>query len=127
MGGSPNVQSPVHRPASQVFGSQQPSQPARTPGGTPIHQAKSPSETRAPDFSRSHFDSVFKQKPPNEKATKSTDVFGDLLGSQGYDFASKKDTGPRTMNQLRKEDMVKEMDPDRMKVRLQKISKVLYF
>ena len=72
---------------------------------------------RAPDFSRSHFDAINKPKVTNDKATKNSgDVFGDLLGSQGYDFASKKDTGPRTMNQLRKEDMVKEMDPDRMKV-----------
>lgn len=43
------------------------------------------------------------------------DVFGDLLGSQGYDFA-KRDTGPKTMNAMRKEEMVKEMDPDKLKI-----------
>lgn len=85
--------------------------------GTPTHQMKSPMENRAPDYSRSHFDTAFNKKAPNDKGGKTSgDVFGDLLGSQGYDFASKKETGPRTMNQLRKEDLVKEMDPDRMKV-----------
>lgn len=73
-------------------------------------------ENKGPDYSRSHFDSAFNKKP-NDKGNKPTgDIFGDLLGSQGYDFASKKETGPRTMNQLRKEDLVKELDPDRVKV-----------
>ena len=47
---------------------------------------------------------------------KSADVFGDLLGSQGYDFLSKKDAGPRTINEMRKEEIVKDMDPDKLKV-----------
>ena len=83
-----------------------------------MHNAKSATtENRAPDYSRSHFDSAFTKKQNTEKGGKtSSDVFGDLLGSQGYEFASKKDTGPRTMNELRKEDLVKELDPDRMKV-----------
>lgn len=78
---------------------------------SPIHQAKSPCE---PSYSRSHFESVNKPetKPPN----KSGDIFGDLLGSQGYAFSSKKDAGPRTINEMRKEEMAKDMDPDKLKV-----------
>ncbi|XP_072940356.1 cyclin-G-associated kinase [Epargyreus clarus] len=77
---------------------------AHTPARSPAHQ---------PDYSRTHFDTA---KPPaEEKPKKSTDVFGDLLGSQGYDFA-KKDSGPKTMNAMRKEEMVKEMDPEKLKI-----------
>lgn len=42
-------------------------------------------------------------------------MFGDLLGSQGYDFA-KREAGPRTMNAMRKEEMAKEMDPEKIKI-----------
>lgn len=61
--------------------------------------------------SRSHFEPP---KPAAEKTHKPGDVFGDLLGSQGYEFAAKKDQGPRTINQMRKEEVVKEMDPERL-------------
>lgn len=45
------------------------------------------------------------------------DMFGDLLGTQGFDFSSsKKDSGPRTINAMRKEEMAKDMDPDKLKV-----------
>ena len=45
------------------------------------------------------------------------DVFGDLLGSQGYEFAAKKDSGPKTMNAMRKEEMVRDgVDPEKLKV-----------
>lgn len=43
------------------------------------------------------------------------DIFADILGSQGYNFASKTQ-GPRTINDMRKEDIVKEMDPERFKI-----------
>jgi cyclin G-associated kinase len=42
-------------------------------------------------------------------------VFGDLLGSQGYQFP-KRETGPRTINEMRKEELAKDMDPDKLKV-----------
>lgn len=96
-----------------------------TPGSTPQHQPKSPAAAAAtaaggeakPDYSRSHFDSAFgkKNEPPKEKV-KSTDVFGDLLGSQGYQFTAKKDNSPRTINEMRKEEMAKDMDPEKLKV-----------
>lgn len=42
-------------------------------------------------------------------------MFTDLLGTQGF-MSSKKDSGPRTINAMRKEEMAKDMDPDKMKV-----------
>jgi hypothetical protein len=38
-----------------------------------------------------------------------------LLGSQGYQFP-KRETGPRTINEMRKEELAKDMDPDKLKV-----------
>ena len=46
----------------------------------------------------------------------SADTFGDLLGSQGFNFTPKQDTGPKTINEMKKADMAKEMDPDKLKV-----------
>lgn len=54
------------------------------------------------------------------KSKSDEDIFGDLLGSQGYSFTSSKaSTGPRTINDMRKEEMAKDMDPDKLKVRHQ--------
>ncbi|XP_050342382.1 cyclin-G-associated kinase [Nymphalis io] len=89
--------------------------PRASPAHTPAHQPHTPARSPAhqPDYSRTHFETT---KPPTEEKTKKTgDVFGDLLGSQGYDFA-KRETGPKTMNAMRKEEMVKEMDPDKLKI-----------
>ncbi|CAH0727918.1 unnamed protein product, partial [Brenthis ino] len=92
--------------------------PQPTPRASPAHTPHAPhtptrSPAHQPDYSRTHFETA---KPPAEgKTKKSTDVFGDLLGSQGYDFA-KRETGPRTINAMRKEEMVKEMDPDKLKI-----------
>ncbi|XP_045493731.1 cyclin-G-associated kinase [Colias croceus] len=84
--------------------------PRASPAHTPSHRAQTPQQ---PDYSRSHFDPP--KAPGEEKVKKPMDVFGDLLGSQGYDFA-KRETGPKTMNAMRKEEMVKEMDPDKLKI-----------
>ena len=43
-------------------------------------------------------------------------MFGDLLGKQGFDFTNKKESGPKTINAMRKEELAKDMDPDKMKV-----------
>lgn len=42
-------------------------------------------------------------------------MFGDLLGNHGFS-SSKRDNGPRTINAMRKEEMAKDMDPDKLKV-----------
>lgn len=85
---------------------------------TPKYQMKSPNEPqRPPDYSRSHFiDPNAANANPNQKPTKTTDIFGDILGQQGYSFVSKGNQGPRTINDMRKEELVKEMDPERLKV-----------
>ncbi|CAH1122615.1 unnamed protein product [Ceutorhynchus assimilis] len=83
---------------------------------TPQHMAKSPS---GPDYSRSHFEPMNKSNTPKEdlKAKpKSGDIFGDLLGSQGYAFTAKKDNTPRSINEMRKEEMAVYMDPEKLKV-----------
>ncbi|XP_046390419.1 cyclin-G-associated kinase isoform X2 [Ischnura elegans] len=116
--------SPQHR-LSGGWQQPQPTTPARTPTGTPLHQARPPSDgtPRAADYSRSHFDTANNKNdagkgfPGAKTASGGTgDVFSDLLGSQGYQFASKKDSGPRTINEMRKEDLVKDMDPDKLKI-----------
>ncbi|XP_045764803.1 cyclin-G-associated kinase isoform X2 [Maniola jurtina] len=93
--------------------------PRDSPAHTPAHQPHTPARSPAhqPDYSRTHFETA---KPPTgpgqeDKGKKPADVFGDLLGSQGYEFA-KREAGPRTMNAMRKEEMVKEMDPDKLKI-----------
>uniref|UniRef100_A0A2R5LDN2 Auxilin n=1 Tax=Ornithodoros turicata TaxID=34597 RepID=A0A2R5LDN2_9ACAR len=64
---------------------------------------------------------VFQDKAPNsgatgQKAKLTENTFDDLLGSQGFSCFSKKDTGPKTMAELRREEMAKEMDPVRLMI-----------
>ncbi|XP_071444981.1 cyclin-G-associated kinase isoform X2 [Hetaerina americana] len=115
--------SPQHR-LSGGWQQPQPTTPARTPTGTPLHQARPPSDgTPRADYSRSHFDAATGNNKNDAgkafvggKPAGSGDVFSDLLGSQGYEFASKKESGPRTINEMRKEDLAKDMDPDKLKI-----------
>lgn len=84
---------------------------------TPIHQMKSPSEPQRPDYSRSHFQDNQQQGCGGAGAKpKSADIFGDILGSQGYSFGSKMSQGPRSINDMRKVEMAQTMDPERLKV-----------
>ncbi|XP_066260785.1 cyclin-G-associated kinase [Euwallacea similis] len=82
---------------------------------TPQHHVKSP---LGPDYSRSHFEPLNKtnHKEDMKSKPKSGDVFGDLLGSQGYTFSTKKDNTPRTINAMRKEELAVHMDPEKLKV-----------
>lgn len=95
-----------------------PTTPQHSTATTPKHQVKSPSA--GADYSRSHFDLFNKNQPPqndaNKTKPKSDDVFGDLLGSQGYTFSGKRDNTPKTINAMRKEEMATYMDPEKMKV-----------
>ncbi|CAH1644154.1 unnamed protein product [Spodoptera littoralis] len=86
--------------------------PRASPAHTPAHLPHTPAHQ--PDYNRAHFEPA--KTPGDDKQRKPMDVFGDLLGSQGYDFASKRDTGPKTMNAMRKEEMVKDMDPEKLKI-----------
>lgn len=92
-------------------GNQTPQQQA-----TPKHQA---SAAKSPDYSRSHFDPLNNKQTNNDTTKvkqKSDDVFGDLLGSQGYTFTAKKDNMPRSINEMRKEELAATMDPEQLKI-----------
>ncbi|XP_044754346.1 cyclin-G-associated kinase isoform X2 [Coccinella septempunctata] len=119
---SPMDTSPHHIPhsASQqipVTTSGPAKNPLRTPspGHTPL--AKSPADAR-PDYSRSHFEPLNKTGVPNEEKAKpkTEDIFGDLLGSQGYKFTQKRDNTPRSINEMRKEELATTMDPEKLKI-----------
>ncbi|XP_045108422.1 cyclin-G-associated kinase-like isoform X2 [Portunus trituberculatus] len=85
----------------------------KTPTGTPHHQMKSPSQ---PNYGRANFDAGNKNSGGAGKGRVGEDAFGDLLGSQGFSFSSGKDAGPRTMAQMKKVEMAKNMDPEKLKV-----------
>ncbi|KFB52665.1 AGAP003715-PA-like protein [Anopheles sinensis] len=113
-------------PTHQYSGASTANPSPRAPS-TPNHQMRSPNDgqpqgSNRPDYSRSHFE------PPKNGSNgngakeglggggRSGDIFGDILGQQGYSFGSTKNQGPRTMNDMRKEELVKEMDPERVKL-----------
>jgi cyclin G-associated kinase len=103
---------PIHQ-----FGSSSASATPKNNPSTPIHQVKSPSEPQRPDYSRSHFaDNQQQQAQGAVPKTKSGDIFGDILGSQGYSFGSKTSQGPKSINEMRKVEMAQTMDPERLKV-----------
>ncbi|KAF3427225.1 hypothetical protein E2986_07419 [Frieseomelitta varia] len=55
----------------------------------------------------------------NKTNKSSGDAFEDLLGSQGYNFFSSRKAekdSPKTINQMRKVEAAKNMDPDRLKI-----------
>ncbi|KAG9469810.1 hypothetical protein GDO78_019611 [Eleutherodactylus coqui] len=52
---------------------------------------------------------------PDVKPKATTDNFEDLLSSQGFN-AHKERKGPRTIAEMRKEEMSKEMDPEKLKI-----------
>ena len=76
---------------------------------------KSPNnEPSRPDYSRSHFQEPT-QAQASQKPTQSGDIFGDILGQQGYSFG-KTTHGPRSINEMRKVELVQTMDPEKFKV-----------
>uniref|UniRef100_A0A2M4B9T6 Cyclin-G-associated kinase n=1 Tax=Anopheles marajoara TaxID=58244 RepID=A0A2M4B9T6_9DIPT len=138
-GGMPSATTPSPRstqfssPTHHFSGASTANPSPRAPS-TPNHQQqqqqmRSPNEgqsQRQPDYSRSHFaDPSTKGTTPNNgngsngngaTGGRSGDIFGDILGQQGYSFGSSKNQGPRTINDMRKEELVKEMDPERLKL-----------
>ncbi|XP_075146704.1 cyclin-G-associated kinase [Haematobia irritans] len=109
---SPN-NAPTYGMPSYGSATQQPP-PQSTQSST---SAPSASSTR-PDYSRSHFDQP-KQQPAassSQQQGKSSDIFADILGEQGYKFTSKANQGPRSINEMRKEDLIKDMDPKKVMI-----------
>lgn len=104
--------SPPHQ--QQFTQPQMSSSASATPlNSTPIHNMKTPSEPHRPDYSRSHFQ---EKTDPAQKPGKSADIFGDILGSQGYSFGNVKNQGPKSINEMRKVEQAQTMDPERLKV-----------
>uniref|UniRef100_A0A182YJL6 Cyclin-G-associated kinase n=1 Tax=Anopheles stephensi TaxID=30069 RepID=A0A182YJL6_ANOST len=115
-------------PTHQFSGASTANPSPRAPS-TPNHQMRSPNDpsqpstAARPDYSRLHFEPPkngsngnAKDAAPGGGGLRSGDIFGDILGQQGYSFGSTKNQGPRTMNDMRKEELVKEMDPERVKL-----------
>lgn len=90
------------------------------------NQPPSSSQSQKPDYSRSHFETKSKQNGAGATsngngastagASGTGDIFADILGQQGYNFATKSQIGPRSINEMRKEELVKDMDPDKLKI-----------
>lgn len=122
--------SPLHKPQNLWSNSVPPqttrphptSNSSASANSSTHHPAKTPGEAQA-DYSRTNFDSVFGRNDyskgggglPRPKVA--GDMFGDLLGTQGFDFTStKRDSGPKTINAMRKEELAKDIDPDKLKI-----------
>ncbi|XP_011336649.1 cyclin-G-associated kinase isoform X2 [Ooceraea biroi] len=89
------------------------------PASTPIHS--SPNTMHKTNATINNNDNTSGGGPDAGKAKEKTsgDAFEDLLGSQGYNFFSSRKAdkdSPKTINQMRKVEAAKTMDPDRMKI-----------
>lgn len=102
------------------------------PASTPIHSSPSLHKSNAATNNTNAATSA-NSAAANSDATNNADAYGnkttreksggdafeDLLGSQGYNFFSSRKTekdSPKTINQMRKVEAAKTMDPDRMKI-----------
>lgn len=110
------VPSPTHTFGAQASASGSASTTPKNNPSTPIHQMKSPNDPQRPDYSRSHFQEQQPQAAAQKSGGKPTDIFGDILGSQGYSFGSKTNQGPKSINEMRKVEQAQTMDPERLKV-----------
>ncbi|KAH8335658.1 hypothetical protein KR074_008577 [Drosophila pseudoananassae] len=119
--------SPTHRPAPATAGQSQ-QQPQGSfmktpPQAAPQQQTpfvKTPPQPQPaqarPDYSRSHFDAPKPGQAAGAGGPKNSDIFADILGQQGYSFGSKMNQGPRSINEMRKEDLVRDMDPKKVRI-----------
>ncbi|KAM8707179.1 hypothetical protein ACLKA7_011299 [Drosophila subpalustris] len=109
--------SPTHKPVpspSQPQAQPQP-QPAFSKPQTQQQPQPQPQAAQSrPDYSRTHFDTPKSSQQSAAGGTKSSDIFADILGQQGYSFGSKMHQGPRSINEMRKEELVKDMDPKKL-------------
>lgn len=118
--------SPTHRPTpsppqsqSQMpFNKAQPQpQPQPAFAKTSPHAQPQPQATQSrPDYSRTHFDTPKTGQQAAGGGAKGSDIFADILGQQGYSFGSKMHQGPRSINEMRKEELVKDMDPKKVRI-----------
>ncbi|XP_034117505.1 cyclin-G-associated kinase [Drosophila albomicans] len=114
--------SPTHipvpnQPQAQPRSQSQPQPAFSKPQPQPQPQPQATPQSR-PDYSRMHFDAP---KPGQQAGgvgggAKSSDIFADILGQQGYSFGSKMNQGPRSINEMRKEELVRDMDPKKVRI-----------
>lgn len=128
LGSESNTSSPLHMPRPSSFagnsGNNWPQGATQANGVNHPQPTPSPNTRTAPpskpDYNRTHFGPILKDQdnktgvPPKPKIT--SDQFEDLLGTQGFSNFGRKDIGPKTMGELRKEELVKEMDPEKIKI-----------
>lgn len=85
------------------------------PASTPIHS--SPNTIHRSNDANSANSGNTDALGAKAKEKASGDAFEDLLGSQGYKFSRKAEKdSPKTINQMRKVETAKTMDPDRLKI-----------
>ncbi|XP_011499712.1 PREDICTED: cyclin-G-associated kinase [Ceratosolen solmsi marchali] len=88
-------------------------------GSTPVHTSPRLNKPITPLNEAAPSTTQIGQDSCNNKTAKSGDAFEDLLGSQGYNFFSSRKAekdSPKTINQMRKVEAAKTMDPDTLKV-----------
>lgn len=107
-------QNPFSGATPMMQGSSTNTSPRNNPS-TPIHQMKNPGDAQKPDYSRSHFQEPSQQGQQGSQKSKPEDIFGDILGQQGYSFG-KTTTGPKSINEMRKVELAQTMDPEKLKV-----------
>lgn len=91
------------------------------PASTPIHSSPNTMHKSQNTAANDHSANGNNADAFGSKAKEKTsgDAFEDLLGSQGYNFFSSRKAdkdSPKTINQMRKVEAAKTMDPDRMKI-----------
>ncbi|XP_037946068.1 cyclin-G-associated kinase [Teleopsis dalmanni] len=87
-----------------------------SPQSTPQPSANTNTQnSQRPDYNRAHFEAPKSSQNANTQS-KNADIFADILGEQGYKFGSKGNQGPRSINDMRKEDLIKDMDPDKVRI-----------
>lgn len=116
---STQASSPVHQFGGFVTSPHLSASTSPRGPSTPTHPTQQAPGAR-PDYSRSNFEPKTKQNAAANGAGTATagtdDIFADILGQQGYNFANKSNQGPRSINAMRKEELVKDMDPDKLKI-----------
>ncbi|XP_013776083.1 cyclin-G-associated kinase-like [Limulus polyphemus] len=118
--------SPQHMSHPQSYGSSGPSAFTQTAGLSsqqPKPCAGAAASSQKVDYSRNNFASVFGER--DERGAKkgfgpkplvNEDEFEDLLGSQGFSGFGRKDVGPKTIADMRREVLAKDMDPEKLKI-----------
>lgn len=89
------------------------------PASTPIHSSPNTHRNATNETNTAAAAAADTGATGNKTSKPSGDAFEDLLGSQGYNFFSSRKAekdSPKTINQMRKVEAAKNMDPDRLKI-----------